>query len=263
MPPNVQSEAAGVVLLAGDQHTSRIVYHALKAVVPLRAVVMEGHSSRWQFLKKRIRRLGLVEVLGQLAFQTLLIPWLEWRAQERTGEICTRFSLDDSPIDPKLLTRVSSANSDETINLLREMRPAVVVINGTRIISRRVLEGVPAVFLNTHAGITPLFRGVHGGYWALAGGHRKDFGVTVHLVDPGVDTGGIIAQARTLPEPEDNFCTYPYLQLAAGLPLLKKAVLDALSDRISTIPGPQGVSKLWSHPTLWEYARNRWRFGVK
>src|SRR5438093_9923670 len=45
-----------------------------------------------------------------------------------------------------------------------------VVVNGTRIISEAVLTASDAVFINMHAGITPKYRGVHGGYWALYNG---------------------------------------------------------------------------------------------
>ena len=53
-----------------------------------------------------------------------------------------------------------------------------------------LLEAVPAVFLNTLAGITPSYRGVHGAYWALVQRQPDACGVTVHLVDAGIDTGG-------------------------------------------------------------------------
>jgi hypothetical protein len=60
-----------------------------------------------------------------------------------------------------LVRRVASANADETVALLQELRPRVVVVNGTRILSKRVLGCIDAVFINMHAGITPLYRGVH------------------------------------------------------------------------------------------------------
>ena len=30
-----------------------------------------------------------------------------------------------------------------------------------------MLQSVEAIFVNTHVGITPKYRGVHGGYWSL------------------------------------------------------------------------------------------------
>ena len=61
------------------------------------------------------------------------------------------------------------------------------MVNGTRIISSRVLDSIGCPIINTHAGITPRYRGVHGGYWALAEGHPEEVGTTVHLVDKGIE----------------------------------------------------------------------------
>jgi len=59
-------------------------------------------------------------------------------------------------------------------------------------------------------------------------------------------------QARIVPERQDNFSTYPYLQLAAGLPLLARAGEEAASGKLAPI-NVDLPSKLWSHPTLWSY----------
>jgi methionyl-tRNA formyltransferase len=103
-----------------------------------------------------------------------------------------------------------------------------------------------------HAGITPKYRGVHGVYWALANKDPQNCGVTVHLVDAGIDTGAIISQKNITVNPQDNFVTYPLLQLAEGIPLMKKAIEDILSNRLVIQPAT-GESRLWHHPTIWQY----------
>jgi methionyl-tRNA formyltransferase len=157
---------------------------------------------------------------------------------------------------------VPSANSPEAIRLLRGLDPAVVVVNGTRILSRELLRCVPAPFVNLHAGITPLYRGVHGGYWALACGDRQNCGVTVHLVDESIDTGAAIFQQPIEPSADDSFVTYPLLQLGVGLPLLTEAVRQVLAGRLEKRSFPEGPSRLWTHPTLWQYLSHRAR-GVR
>lgn len=256
-------EAGTVVILGGPHRSTWIVYNALKDVAPIRAVVIEGTESTWTFLRRRARRLGWPTVAGQVLFELTVIPWLRLRSRERLREICVTYQLNCTEAPEELVHRVDSVNSDSAIELLQRIRPRVIIINATRILSRRLLSSVPAVFINTHAGITPQFRGVHGGYWALATGQRDQFGVTVHLVDPGIDTGGILAQTRLAPSEKDNFVTYPLLQLAAGLPLLRRAVCDALDNRLVALPPPAGPSRLWSHPTLWGYLWTRLRCGVR
>jgi methionyl-tRNA formyltransferase len=128
--------------------------------------------------------------------------------------------------------------------MLRRLKPNVVVLSGTRVVSRPVLEGVKAVFLNVHAGIIPRYRGVHGGYWALVEGEPENCGVTVHMVDAGVDTGAVVSRARIRPLPTDNYLTYPWLQLAAALPLLIAAIEGALAGRLVTVkPAAHEISR--------------------
>ena len=106
---------------------------------------------------------------------------------------------------------------------------------------------------------------MHGGYWALADGHADQVGTTVHLVDPGIDTGGVLARATFGVTEEDTIATYPYLHLAAGLPLLADQIDRVLAGQKPTpldeVAG--GESRLRLHPTLWEYGRRRITAGVR
>ena len=118
------------------------------------------------------------------------------------------------------------------------------------------LRCIPAIFINMHAGITPLYRGVHGGYWALAREDPCNCGVSVHLVDEGIDTGSVLGQSLIEPTDADNFVTYGFLQLGAGIPLLMNAVRQALNGQVTTIKSPEGPSRFWSHPTLCSYIKD-------
>jgi folate-dependent phosphoribosylglycinamide formyltransferase PurN len=225
--------------------------------------VLENPLPRRRFLARRLTRLGPSVVAGQLLFKLLVVPLLRRAARARMAEIKAAYGLDDRPIDAHAVTRVSSVNSAEVHGLLRALSPDVVVINGTRLVSGETLASVPATFLNVHAGITPRYRGVHGGYWAL---HERDdarCGVTVHVVDEGLDSGPVLAQARIEPTTADTFVTYPLLQLAAGLPLLTDAVHRVASGDDRPRDSPPGPPKVWSHPTLREYVAAWLRLRVK
>jgi methionyl-tRNA formyltransferase len=252
-----------IVLLGRQDRPTAILYNSLRREFHVAKVIVEQGEPKLEFLKRRIRRIGLAKVAGQVAFRTTIVPWLKMLSQERMRQIVRQFALDPSPIPPAELIRVRSVNSPECIQALRELQPEVVVVSGTRIISDNVLSCIPAVFLNMHAGITPMYRGSHGGYWALVQGDRDSCGVTVHQVDTGVDTGPILGQTRIMPNRGDNVVTYGLLQQATGLPLLKKAVRDICEDHLVPVPPPPGTSRLWAHPTLSEYIYQRLRFGVK
>ena len=50
--------------------------------------------------------------------------------------------------------------------------------------------------------------------------------------DSGIDTGQIIDQATIYTTHRDSFVTYPYLQLATGLPLLEKAIFKVVPGMV-------------------------------
>ncbi len=253
----------GVVMLAGQGESTAIVYHALAKHFPIDAVIVENAVALTRLLMRRVRKIGPRRVFGQVLFGALACPYLRAEARRRSLEIKAQGDLDPSPIEEARLVRIPSVNSDEAIQALARLDPRVVVVNGTRIISRRTLASSPATFINMHAGVTPGYRGVHGAYWALYEDNRHSCGVTVHVVDAGIDTGSILARALIEPGARDNFVTYPLLQLAAGLPQLIGAVRNALENRTQPLDVAPLPSKLWSHPTLWQYLHCRWRRGVR
>ena len=137
----------------------------------------------------------------------------------------------------------------------------MVVVYGTRIIKRATLSSVAAPFINYHAGVNPKYRGQNGAYWARSQRDPAHAGVTVHLVDEGVDTGEVLYQSATDFSPADNIATYQHRQMATALPLLIRAIEDALSRRLA----PHRValpSRQWFHPTLWGYLRTGMLQGV-
>lgn len=75
------------------------------------------------------------------------------------------------------------------------LRPDWIVCAGfMRILGSPTLDAFPDRVINTHPALLPAFPGAHGVRDALAYGVRVT-GCTVHLVDSGVDTGPILAQA--------------------------------------------------------------------
>jgi folate-dependent phosphoribosylglycinamide formyltransferase PurN len=254
------SPAGPVVVLAGPGEPTSIVANYLAARFPEVVVIVEEPVPRLTLARRRARRLGWPRVLGQVAFVTVALPLLRRSARARVADILTRSNLDPTPLAE--VRPVVSVNDPATGALLQRLAPAVVVVQGTRIISDATLTSVPGPFINIHAGITPRYRGVHGGYWALAEGRPDLAGTTVHLVDAGIDTGGVLARAYFTPDSADTIATYPYRHLADGLPLLADQVGRVLAGEGVTFagegPDPDGAaSQLRWHPTLWSYLWTR------
>lgn len=226
-------------------------------------VIYERRVPRTRLLRRRAARLGWAAAAGQLAFMVLVYPLLARFGATRQKEIEDEVSTSYTEPPRAKVVEVPSVNSAEAKKALADHDPDVVVVSGTRIISRDTLAAVQAPFINMHAGITPAYRGVHGAYWALQEGYPDRVGTTVHLVDEGIDTGRIIEQVCFAPSQRDTFATYPALHVKAGLPALMRAVDAALRGELETKPPPDHPSTLRYHPTIWTYLRGWLGRGVR
>jgi phosphoribosylglycinamide formyltransferase-1 len=123
---------------------------------------------------------------------------------------------------------------------LAEHGVVLVVLAGyMQLVSPDFLARFPAGVVNVHPALLPAFPGLRAVEQAVAYG-VKVFGVTVHFVDTGVDTGPIIAQrAVELPDAHD-----PAEVLAALRPLEH----DLLCSAVSAIARGEITQPLSSRP---------------
>ena len=82
----------------------------------------------------------------------------------------------------------------------------IVLAGYMRIIGPTLLEAYPMRIINLHPALLPSFPGAHGIADAFNYG-VKVFGITIHFVDEGVDTGKIINQFAFHAEPDDTLET--------------------------------------------------------
>ena len=256
-----------IIMIVGDWNYPKMVYQNLQTEFNIEKIIVDNGESTSKLLKRRIKRLGIIHVIGQLLFRIIAVSYIKVTSKKRFQEILDKNDIKETDFELEKTIEVTSINSEEGRKLLKKLNPDIVVIVTTRILSKKTLESINAKFINIHSGITPLYRGLHGAYWALINKDMENCGVTVHLVDEGIDTGNILYQESITDSvtSKDNFMTYTYLQLAKALPLLKKAIRDIQSNNITAKVNakPQIDNKLFYHPTLWFYLYNRWFKGVK
>ncbi|MEN9749368.1 MAG: hypothetical protein RL149_446 [Actinomycetota bacterium] len=89
----------------------------------------------------------------------------------------------------------------ENINFFK---PDLVVLAGfRRILPANFVRALTPNLINTHPSLLPNFPGAHAVRDALFAGATAT-GVTIHVVDEGVDTGPHIAQREVAIQPDDN-----------------------------------------------------------
>lgn len=243
-----------IVLLTSEGPLAGCVANGLIRRFGNLSIIQEKPERKFEVLKRRARLLGWPIALSQVLCAVVL-KLMEFGSKGRRAEICQEFGLDAIFHRSQSVMNVPSVNSDACQDLLRKLDPAVIAVYGTRVIRRETLQAVNAPFINYHAGINPKYRGQQPAYWALAKGDAKNAGVTVHLVDTGIDTGDILYQAPVVFDRRDTILTYQWAQLPAGLSLFERAIEDALHDRLARrrTSGPSGS---YYPPTLLAYFRN-------
>ena len=123
--------------------------------------------------------------------------------------ICPRFDTKDETLKnfseeyniPYVKTE--NVNSEDFLKLVQKFDCDVLVsMSFNQIFKKRILELTPHGIINCHAGKLPFYRGRNILNWALIN-DEKEFGITVHYVDEGIDTGDIILQ-RSYPITDDD-----------------------------------------------------------
>ena len=87
---------------------------------------------------------------------------------------------------------------------IKHFDPELIVLAGfMRILPPSFVRQVAPRMINTHPSLLPFFPGAHAVHDAMVAG-ATETGVTIHIVDEGVDTGPQLAQAKVAVLPEDS-----------------------------------------------------------
>ncbi len=120
-------------------------------------------------------------------------------------DIAREFGVPNAYLAPgNFRTRLSPEAELALVRMLRDAAVELVVLAGyMRVLKGPTLEAFPHKILNIHPSLLPKFPGLEAWKQALAA-HETVTGCTVHYVDPGVDSGEIIAQREVPILPDDT-----------------------------------------------------------
>ena len=138
------------------------------------------------------------------------------------------------------LLQPPSLRRPEATAELRELSPDVIVVAAYgQILPPEVLAIPPHGCLNVHASLLPRYRGAAPIAAAILAG-KEQTGVTLMLMDEGMDTGPILTQAECKIEPQDTTGTLSVKLAHLGADLLVETLPRWLDGRIA--PQPQDDS---------------------
>lgn len=93
------------------------------------------------------------------------------------------------------------------------------------IISKQIINALKNPIINLHISFLPFNRGAHPNYWSFKDNTPK--GVSIHFIDPGIDTGPILIQKKCTFTKSDTLAT-SYLKLKSEIEELFYASFDKI-----------------------------------
>ena len=131
--------------------------------------------------------------------------------------------------------KLKNVNSITSINKISDYGCDVLVSMSFNQIFRKDIINLTRIgIINCHAGKLPFYRGRNILNWVLIN-DEKEFGITVHFVDEGIDTGDIILQETFPITDKDNYRTLLDISYSSCANILYKSLVQVFEGKSKRI----------------------------
>ncbi len=156
-----------------------------------------------------------------------------------------------------------SINTRHYVETIKAAQPDVIVVMGTCMLGKRIIKSAPVV-LNMHTGLSPYYRGGHTNMWPILEGDFGYFGVTIHKMSLGIDSGDIVFTQRPDIAEEDTCSDINAKCIVLGTDLMIKALKRLESGALETVEqwteGKLFFDRDMNHYTAYRYFKKRQAF---
>jgi methionyl-tRNA formyltransferase len=253
------TSSSGLIALVGDAPHAWTMVNALRRHFGDFPVIVERGEPASALWARRKKKLGAAAVASMKAAQ---LAAKATKPLSRRRLAALRAECDAAEVADAHRIDVDNLNPDESLAHIRALAPRAVFVASTGMLRRPLLEACACPVVNYHSGVNPAYRGINGGYFALANGEPEHFGVTLHLVDLGVDTGPILATNCIPVAANDNMQTYMTLMAAKSQDLVVETMERVLAGDAKPLPPSTLTSNQYYAPTLGQYLANGFTRGV-
>lgn len=220
-------------------------------------VVREPQARLLRRIRREIRRVGILRFMDVLAFRMYYKLALaradgEW-IEATLADLLQRYA--DIPASCFVLDTLSP-NSPETLRLLREVQPDLVLARCKNILREEVFKTPRNGTFVMHPGVCPEYRNAHGCFWALVHRDLDNVGMTLLRVDAGVDTGAVYGYyGCRFDEMRESHIVIQNRVVFDNLEALRAKFEEILSGAAQTIDVAGRRSRAWGQPWLTSYVR--------
>ena len=131
---------------------------------------------------------------------------------------------------------VENLNDPEALSWIAAMKPDLGIVSGARKLSPDVIGLFKDGLINVHLGVAEHYRGLDSNLWALYHNDYDHLGVTIHKVEPTLDTGDIIYQEKVSLPANAKIFQVRYYTMVAAVDFMMRALTDYLAGNIPSRP---------------------------
>lgn len=221
-----------------------------------RILVITGEDLRHQYFVKRLNaQFPLVGVLTESAAypepeahsleEKNAWDWFftrrkKYETLEFNSEHCAP-SLNDPPT-----TKIphGKLNAPETLKIIQSLCPGFIAIFGTGLLGPQIMDFYPRQIFNLHVGLPQYYRGSSCNFWPIHNGCPEKLGASVHLANPGIDTGEIAAQSKIEFHEDDDEQTLAGKTFSTGIELMVSTIQHWRNETLN-FTSPDKIGKLY------------------
>jgi methionyl-tRNA formyltransferase len=128
---------------------------------------------------------------------------------------------------------VGSINNKFYIDKIKSLAPDLIIVMGSCLICSEIIS-IPKYIINMHTGLSPYYRGGYTNLWPILNDDYGYFGVTVHTMSSGIDSGEIVYTARPNISLEDNYGSINAKAIIMGSDLMVATINHIKNDDLVT-----------------------------
>ncbi len=159
------------------------------------------------------------------------------------------------------LNKFSTVNDNELIDLLRNLKPDIVINQAPGILRESFLETASIGVLNRHNALLPKNRGRFSPFWALYK-QEQYTGVTIHFVVKELDAGEIIIQKRIKISKNETVSSLVRKCYSIAPSAMIEAIEKLETGDYELLPNPDEEATYNTNPTLGQVIE-LWRRNTK
>ena len=182
------------------------------------------------YLRRNAKREGRLHTLDVVAYE-IWDRLFRRDAFERTASrlLPTNTARPDAHDQPEVHS-VGNLNSAEAHAIIDALRPDLLVVHASGILSERTFSRARVAALNIHCGVLPQYRGHASTFWSMYKRDVDNIGVTVHRVARTVDTGQPLGTARIRMTSTDDDISMWIRAFEQGVEIVRNAARTLARD---------------------------------